>query len=70
MHTSENSEKKHDIINNSKISNKIHYFMIPDCCPGKNDAPPGGKTATAPAGGFFCTEGDSEMLGVGPNGSF
>ena len=43
---------------------------IPDCCPGKRDAPPGGKTATAPGGGFLCVEGDSEILGVGPNGSF
>lgn len=43
---------------------------VPDCCPGTRDAPPGGKTATAPGGGFFCVEGDSVKLGDGPNGSF
>ena len=45
-------------------------MTVPDCCPGTRDAPPGGKTATAPGGGFLRVEGDSVKLGVGPNGSF
>jgi len=36
---------------------------IPDCCPGTRGAPPGGRTATAPGGGFFC------RVGLGPKGS-
>ena len=38
-------------------------YKIPDCCPEIRGAPPGGRTATAPGGGFFC------KLGLGPNGS-